>query len=93
MKEALARLQTALGRGSVTVAIGPQGGLAFKGWAATERGGLSDLCAYRKLLSANSPELRRAVARAEGISGRKLNASALAAGVHSHDGGKTWGTH
>lgn len=85
---ALKRLQTLLAAGSVKVKIGAQGAVAFDGWA--ERGGLSDVCAYRRLLAANSPELRRAVMRAEAISGRKIDGKTVAAGVHSHDGGLTW---
>jgi len=76
---------------SVNVAIGRTGGIAFAGW--TDKGGVSDLCAYRALTVANSAILRRAIARAEAMQGRKLDARAIAAGVHSHDGGATWGAH
>lgn len=86
---ALKRLQAAIGAGTVQVVIGRNGGIAFKGWA--DNGGVSDLCAYRAL--ANTPELRRALARAEALSGTRLNPQAIAAGVHSHDGGQTWGSH
>jgi len=87
---ALDRLRKALGAGTASVVIGPAGGIAFKGWPG-ERGTLFDLCAYRKLLASNSPELRRALAKAEALSGRKVNQATVAAGVHSHDGGATWG--
>lgn len=90
MSSALDRLQKALGAG-VDVVIGANGALAFRGW--NDRAGLSDLCAYRKLAARNAPELRRAIARAEAVSGRKLDQRAVAAGMHSHDGGRTWGTH
>jgi hypothetical protein len=90
---ALAKLQRALEVGNVSVVIGQSGGIAFRGWQDAERAGLTDLCAYRKLRAANSPELRRAIARAEGIYGRKVDQRAIVAGVHSHDGGATWGTH
>ena len=91
MARALDRLQKALGAGTVSVVVGASGALAFKGWQ--DRGGLSDLCAYRKLQGRNAPELRKAVARAEALAGRRLDERAIAAGVHSHDGGKTWGAH
>lgn len=91
MASALDRLQKALGAGAVSVVIGVRGSIAFKGW--DERGGLTDLCAYRKLAARSSPELRKALARAEAVYGRKVNEQAMAAGVHSHDGGKTWGSH
>lgn len=88
---AVDRLRKMLADGSVTVVIGATGSLAFRGWTTND--GVADLCAYRKLVAIGSPELRRAIARAEVTSGRKLNLQALAAGVHSHDGGQTWGSH
>ena len=89
MAAAVARLEQAIAAGSVVVMIGATGGITFRGWRDNE--GVSDLCAYRKL--ANSPTLRRAIARAEVQQGRQLDQRAIAAGVHSHDGGRTWGTH
>ena len=75
----------------VTVTIGAQGAVAFKGWnAANGRGKMSDVCAYRKLMASGSFALKKAVQRAEALSGRKVSAVAVAAGTHSHDGGDTW---
>lgn len=91
-ESALARLERALALGTVSVTIGQTGGLAFKNWTAG-RDDLTDICAYRALTAKNSPALRKALARAEAMSGRKLDARAIAAGVHSHDGGRTWGSH
>lgn len=91
--KAVKRLEELLTAAGVQVVIGERGSLAFKGWQAEDRAGLSDLCAYRRLLAMNSPALRRAVARAEAISGRKLDQRTIAAGLHSHDEGKTWGSH
>jgi hypothetical protein len=88
---ALARLQAAIGAGSVSVVVGRTGAVALKGWRDADRAGVSDLCAYRALR--NTPELRRAIARAEVIAGRQVDARTIAAGVHSHDGGHTWGAH
>ncbi len=93
MTDALARLEAALAGGAVALVIGRQGAIAFRGWKEEDRAGLSDLCAYRRLSSANSPALRRALARAEAQAGMKIDQRALAAGVHSHDGGRTWGQH
>lgn len=90
-KSALARLETALAAGTVTAIIGRNGGIAFKGW--TDRADITDLCAYRALTASNSPALRRAIARGEAMAGRKLDARTVTAGVHSHDGGSTWGSH
>lgn len=85
---ALERLNEALGDNSVRVVIGANGALAFQGWQ--DRGGLSDVCAYRKLASSNSANLRRAIMRAEVTAGRSLDQRAVATGAHSHDGGATW---
>ena len=59
----------------------------------TERADVSDLCAYRKLASSNSPALRRAIMRAEAMTGRKIDPRAVASGMHSHDAGATWSKH
>ncbi len=87
--KAIERLNAALADQSAQVKINPQtGALAFTGnW---ERDGVTDACAYRKLLVAGSPALRRALARAEGLAGRKVDPRTVAAGEHSHDGGNTW---
>lgn len=89
VNEALERLKRALTLGDVSVKVGPQGGIAFAGWR--DRAGISDLCAYRKLATAGSWELRQAIARAEAVAGRGVDEQAIAAGVHSHDDGKSWG--
>lgn len=90
ISQALRRLEAALQSGSVKVTIAPNGALAFAGWTAAARDRVTDVCAYRTLTAGGSWALRQAVAKAEGLSGRKVNVSAIAAGVHSHDGGKTW---
>lgn len=87
--EALERLERYLKTGSVRVIIGPRGEVAMQGWK--DRDDVSDVCAYRILASRNSWALRQAVARAEATQGRKVNPRAIAAGRHSHDGGKTFG--
>lgn len=91
VKSALERLNAALAAGTVTVSVGAQGAIAFKGW--NDRDGVSDICAFRKLTSDNSPALRRAVMRAEVMAGRKIDARTIAQGMHSHDGGQTWSKH
>jgi hypothetical protein len=91
MADALKRLQQAIGAGSVTMVVGPRGSIALRGWTDEQRGGLTDLCAFRKLR--NTPEGRRALMRAETMAGRQVDERVIAAGVHSHDGGATWGTH
>lgn len=88
VQRALKRLEQSLQTGSVKIRIAPNGAIAFAGWK--NRDDVSDVCAFRALTSENSWVLRQAVARAEAQSGRKVNAKAVAAGVHSHDGGKTF---
>jgi len=88
-REALDRLQRALAAGTVTVNVGRSGAIAFAGWRDNE--GISDICAYRAL--ANTPELRRALFKAEAASGNRLDPRAIASGLHSHDGGASWSRH
>ncbi len=90
IKIALARLEQYLKTGKVQLGVGTNGAIVFKGWESAERNGVSDVCAYRKLAIAGSWELKQAQARAELMSGRKVDAKLVASGVHSHDGGKTW---
>ena len=86
--QAVDRLNAALATGEVKVKVGATGAVAFVGtW---QRDGISDTCAYRKLMVAGSPALRLAVAKAEAMAGRKVNPQAVASGQHSHDGGATW---
>lgn len=87
-REAVGRLQAALAAGQVKVVI-KRGAIAFAGWRDEEREGVSDVCAYRALC--NTAELRRAVFRAEAQSGERIDPRVIASGMHSHDGGATWG--
>jgi len=91
VESSLKRLELALGAGQVRINIAPNGAVAFVGWV--DRASITDVCAYRTLAAQNSWALRQAVARAEALGGRKVNAAAVAAGHHSHDGGKTWSRH
>lgn len=86
--DSVARLKKALAEKKVTVKVGASGAVAFVGtW---ERLGVSDVCAYRKLLAAGSTELKLAIMKAEAMAGRKIDPMQVAAGVHTHDDGKTW---
>lgn len=90
-REALDRLQRALAAGTVTIKVGREGSIAFAGWRDEDREGISDLCAYRAI--ANDPTVRRALLRAEALSGNRYDPRAIASGLHSHDGGATWSRH
>jgi hypothetical protein len=91
--EATKRLEALLSQGRARVVISPQGAIAFQGWDDADRDGVADVCAYRRLTAASSWALRQAVQKAESAQGRRLNPAAIAGGTHSHDGGKTWGSH
>jgi hypothetical protein len=89
VEQALKRLETYLTTGTVRIRIGATGAITFGNWK--DRDGISDVCAYRSLSATNSWALRQAVMKAEAISGQKVNPRAIAAGIHSHDDGRTWG--
>jgi len=93
MLDALKKLDRLLSEGAVGVVVGPTGAVAFKNWGAAEREGWTDVCAFRRLQSGNSAALRKALARAEAMAGRQIDQRAVASGLHSHDGGASWGTH
>jgi hypothetical protein len=88
---AIKRLEQYLATGTVRIGISPQGAITFQGWKDNDR--ISDTCAFRSMTATNSWALRQAVMKAESMSGRKVNMKAIAAGMHSHDNGKTWGSH
>jgi hypothetical protein len=90
IQAAFLKLEAAMMKSEVTITIGQNGAIAFAGWSATDRGGVTDVCAYRKLTVARSFALKQAVMRAEAMSGRKVNEKAIAMGTHSHDNGVTW---
>jgi hypothetical protein len=69
------------------------GAIAFPGWDAKDRNGITDACAYRRIMATGSVLARQEIAAAEQRAGRTVNRQALAAGIHSHDGGGTWGRH
>ena len=87
---ALAALERRLAAGQARAVVGPDGAIAFAGWEGAERAGVTDVCAFRALAGRDSWPLRQAVAAAEALAGRKLDAQAVATGRHSHDGGKSW---
>lgn len=67
------------------------GAIAFSGWqGAEERADVTDACAYRRIMATGSALTRAEIARAEQLAGRTVDRKALASGVHSHNGGKTW---
>lgn len=90
VRAAVDRLSKGLSSGKIKPKIGPQGAIAFEGFTDNERDGVTDACAYRRLMVSGSATAKAAIARAEQLSGRTVNRQALTNGHHSHDGGKTW---
>jgi hypothetical protein len=69
------------------------GAIAFQGLTDAERDGATDACIYRRIMVSGSSHTKAALLRAEQLAGRSVDKQALAQGVHSHDGGQSWGTH
>ena len=93
VRKRVANLGKQLVAGTVKVKIGPQGAVAFVGWSDSERDGVTDACAYRRLMVSGTAQEKAAFARAEMLSGRAINRQVVGHGVHSHDGGHTWHGH
>lgn len=90
IREAVAKLNAALVSGKAKVIISAQGAVAFTGLSDSERGRVTDACAYRRLMVSGSALAKAKIAQAEQVSGRSINKQVVGQGVHSHDGGKTW---
>lgn len=91
VREKVQKLSEDIVSGKVKIIIGPQGSVTFSGWI--DRGPTTDICAIRKLMVSGSALAKQKIAQAELLAGRKISKEAIAAGVHSHDGGKSWETH
>lgn len=89
----VAKLTAGLAAGRIKPVIGPQGAVAFQGLSETDRDGVTDACAYRRLMSSGSALAKVAIERAELLAGRKIDRQAVGIGAHSHDGGATWHSH
>ena len=88
VKKAAAGLDKALVQGRVKVVVDKRtGAIAFAGFNEPDRAGITDACAYRRIMATGSASAKAAIARAELLAGRGVNRTALAQGVHSHDGG------
>jgi hypothetical protein len=90
VKKAVSVLDKLIASGQVRVKIGPQGAVAFSAWADNERAGVTDACAYRRLMVTGSALAKAKIAQAEQMAGRSINKQVVGAGIHSHDGGKSW---
>ena len=90
IRRAVGILDDLLKQRRAQVRVGPQGAVAFVGWSEQDRAGVTDACAYRRLMATGSALAKAAVARAEALAGRAVDKRAVARGVHSHNGGHHW---
>ena len=91
IRDSVSKLGTLLQSGKVSVKVDrATGAVAFINWSKEDRADISDVCAVRRLLAKNDVAFKAALAKAEAVAGRKLAVAAVGAGIHSHDGGKTW---
>lgn len=90
------RLSALIAERKVRVKVGPQGAVAFDGLSDTDRAGVTDVCAYRRLMVKGSALARAAVAQAERAAGRGIDRHVIAQGAHGHSdgrGGIVWHDH
>jgi hypothetical protein len=94
VKEIIAFTDELIRKGKIKIIVDKRtGAILFDGMTVQERGGVSDACTYRLIMTTGSASAKQAIARAELLAGRGVNKQALTQGVHSHDGGATWSTH
>lgn len=86
------RLTRGLAAGTVKAKVGPQGAVAFLGLTDAERDGVTDNCAYRRLMASGSALAIAAIAKAEQLAGRSIDRQQIAIGAHTHDG-VNWHSH
>lgn len=90
VRSAISKLDRLLLKRQVRVVVGPQGAITFTGWKDEDRAGVTDACAYRRIMISGSALAKAEIARAELLAGRKVDRKMVAQGVHSHDNGSTW---
>jgi hypothetical protein len=90
VRAAVERFVAGLVAGRIKPTVNRDGAIAFDGITAADRDGITDACAYRRIMATGSALAKQQIARAEMLAGRTVNRGALAQGIHSHDGGKTW---
>jgi hypothetical protein len=93
IREAMKKIERGLALGTIKPAIGPQGAIAFLGIDDGDRAGVTDNCAYRRIMATGSALAKQAILKAEQLSGRSVNKQVVGQGAHSHDGGKNWHSH
>lgn len=90
VRAVVARVAADLAAGKIKPVIGSTGGITFDGLKPADRDGVTDACIYRRIMASGSALAKAAITRQEQISGRTVNRQAIAQGLHSHDGGRSW---
>ena len=90
VRKVVALLDKALVSGRAKLKVGPQGAVVIEGLSDDERDGVTDACAYRRLMISGSALAKAKIQQAEMLAGRGVSRQVIGQGVHSHDGGKTW---
>jgi hypothetical protein len=92
IKTAVEKLTAALAKGAVKLKVNKQnGGISFEGLTDLDRDGLTDACAFRRLLATGTSSVKALIMKAEAAAGRSIDAKALAQGLHEHGG--VWHHH
>lgn len=90
VRKAGQRIDAMLANGRVKAVVGKNGAITFVGIPDEVRDGLTDACAYRRIMMSGSHAAKQAIIKAERLAGRSVDRAVVAAGIHSHDGGQTW---
>jgi hypothetical protein len=90
VRKAVDTIAKGVATGRIKVKVGPQGAIVFDGIRPDERNGVTDACAYRRLLASGAASALAKIAEAERLAGRQVDRRIVGQGVHSHDGGATW---
>src|SRR4029077_7663048 len=93
VREAVARINAGLLKGTIKPKVSPQGGITFVGLGEDELDGVTDAGAYRRIMATGSALAKAEIEKAERLAGRAVDKKVLAHGHHSHDGGLTWHDH
>lgn len=90
VRKATAKIEQLLATGAVKAVVGPKGAFALQGLSEEIRDGITDACAYRRIMAGQSMTAKLAIMKAEQLAGTSISRATVASGMHSHDGGKTW---
>lgn len=92
VRQTVVDINSLISSGRVRVVVDKRtGAIAFQGFDENLRNGVTDACVYRMLMQTGSSITKMKIAAAEQLAGRAVSKEALAAGIHSHDGGQSFG--